>query len=94
MTPHKHAALIKQWAEGAEIEYKGLDSGKWLFVSNPNWESPQELRVKPAAPKLRKVKMLGWLTKGSGLMLYGSDITPNDSWKRVPAEDKIIEVEE
>ena len=45
--PHKHAELIKQWADGAEIEvhYKSLN--KWYVVNDPAWSGDFEFRVKP-----------------------------------------------
>lgn len=47
-TPHKHAEIIKAWADGAEIEYKSV-SGSWVAVSdNPNWHVWNDYRVKPA----------------------------------------------
>jgi len=46
---HKHADLIKQWADGAQIQCKqhGYDD-RWADVGYPNWEHPQcEYRIKP-----------------------------------------------
>ena len=53
MNPHKHAELIKQWAEGAEIEvhYKSVDA--WFSKSNPSWSESLEYRIKPK-PKWEK----------------------------------------
>ena len=47
MKQHKHAELIKQWADGAEIEvhYKSLN--KWYAVNDPSWSGDFEFRVKP-----------------------------------------------
>jgi hypothetical protein len=53
--PHKHAELIKAWADGAEIEYNGvydeewqrLYDGKWQKVSDPSWPEHYEYRIKP-----------------------------------------------
>lgn len=45
--PHKHAELIKAWADGAEIEYK-TPSGKWFTLCQPTWLPLREYRVKPA----------------------------------------------
>jgi len=38
-TPHKHAALIKAWAEGAIIEFKNQYTGTWELTSrnHPSW---------------------------------------------------------
>ena len=44
--PHKHAELIKAWADGAEIEM--LLSSGWEKVSNtPSWFNDRKYRIKP-----------------------------------------------
>jgi len=45
-TPHKHAELIKAWADGAEIEVKD-SNGIWDKVHTPTWGIPSEYRIKP-----------------------------------------------
>jgi len=45
-TPHKHAALIKAWADGAEIEFKHGE-GCWTTVFDPSWTDVSEYRIKP-----------------------------------------------
>lgn len=48
-TPHKHAALIKAWADGAEIEFYRMDKG-WMGYSHghqPNWHIETAYRIKP-----------------------------------------------
>ena len=44
-TPHKHAELIKAWADGAEIECKG--SNGWYPTSSPLWDPTITYRIKP-----------------------------------------------
>jgi len=44
-TPHKHAELIKAWADGAEIEVM-TDDRSWRLMLSPRWES-KEYRIKP-----------------------------------------------
>lgn len=44
-TPHKHAELIKQWADGAQIQYKEGDF--WYNCVTPSWKKGIEYRVKP-----------------------------------------------
>lgn len=48
MKPHKHAELIKAWADGAEIEgFSELDQ-KWkLFIGAPDWHDERKYRIKP-----------------------------------------------
>lgn len=43
---HKHAEVIKAWADGAEIEYQSVD-GSWFEASTPSWSIKTEYRVKP-----------------------------------------------
>lgn len=45
--PHKHAALIKAWADGAVIQHKGFY--KWGDCSSegPTWNIYKEYRIKP-----------------------------------------------
>lgn len=50
-TPHKHAELIKAWADGAEIEFfdTRFDEHKWKRCSDsPMWDRIDvEFRIKP-----------------------------------------------
>ena len=46
MKPHKHADVIKAWADGHEIEMF-TDNGKWENVPHPSWMSGMEYRIKP-----------------------------------------------
>jgi hypothetical protein len=54
-TPHKHAALIKAWADGAEIEYfyrgysaEGKIVEKWVhLLAAPCWTPSIQYRIKP-----------------------------------------------
>jgi hypothetical protein len=63
-TPHKHAALIKAWAEGAEIQYQAPTNMteafnaiynekcpmKWCDIKKPTWDLTKSYRIKPSAP--------------------------------------------
>ena len=49
MKPHKHAELIKAWADGAEIQLKGRN-GEWIDIF-PDWQEKCEYRIKPE-PKM------------------------------------------
>ena len=44
-TPHKHAALIKAWADGATIEI--LIGSRWRLKTSPHWDADYEYRIKP-----------------------------------------------
>lgn len=43
---HKHADLIKAWADGAEIQHRYLRK-KWEDTRNPGWDYDFEYRIKP-----------------------------------------------
>lgn len=47
MKPHKHAELIKAWADGLQIEAFNPEHQKWIATSNPGWFLDIEYRVKP-----------------------------------------------
>ena len=79
MPAHKHAELIKAWADGAEIECKGgLYYQNWEPVSQPNWSnSCYDFRIKPIPDPYAELKAaylagkdiefrspLGWLAYG------------------------------
>lgn len=51
-TPHKHAALIKAWADGADIQRK-TSAGVWLECT-PHWDLAGEYRIKPEPSDLEK----------------------------------------
>lgn len=50
--PHKHAELIKAWADGAQIQYRNEYVLEWkdCALRGPEWEGSTEYRVKPEAP--------------------------------------------
>ena len=47
MKPHKHAELIKAWADGATIQRKSKVDGNWWDEDDPDWEEAYEYRIKP-----------------------------------------------
>lgn len=49
MAKHKHAELIKAWAEGAEIEVRGEVGEPWMLAPFPAWIEDFEYRIKPTA---------------------------------------------
>lgn len=66
MKPHKHAELIKAWADGAEIEIKDRVTGWWGAISiGGEWYEEDEYRIKPE-PKPDVVKSF-MLTKANQL---------------------------
>lgn len=55
MKTHKHAELIKAWADGAEIEVKDEYQECWTKTHTPNWDLHYQYRIKPD-PKLDLVR--------------------------------------
>jgi len=47
LVPHKHAALIKAWADGAKIQRRLHPEDEWIDTGQPNWSSVVAYRVKP-----------------------------------------------
>ena len=45
MKPHKHAELIKAWADGAEIEYWESSRQGWTYTARPSWETDIDYRI-------------------------------------------------
>jgi len=70
--PHKHAALIKAWADGAEIEYLST-TNKWEpMFSNMGWYSFIDYRLKPTKPKDKAMEALIVLSPFAGPLLYAA----------------------
>ena len=53
--PHKHADIIKAWADGEEIEFFSDYHGEWRAIgANPQWFESISFRIKPEPkPDLR-----------------------------------------
>ena len=67
MKPHKHAELIKAWADGAEIEV--LIDNEWRLSHKPLWELNWRYRIKPE-PKADVVNYVCLITDG-GMTFFG-----------------------
>lgn len=72
--PHKHAAVIKAWADGAEIELKVGPGSNWQPTNKPAWVDCYEYRVKPTPVPLWQIARTTWLTPAAGAEVL---------WKRV-----------
>ena len=51
-TPHKHAKLIKAWADGAKIQFINV-YGRWEDTDPPVWNQTREYRIKPEPKKVQ-----------------------------------------
>lgn len=70
MKPHKHAELIKAWADGAIIQQAvpHVSGSAWIDVGSPDWYPGHEYRVKPE-PKPDVVRYLGFNFLGNAMFL-------------------------
>lgn len=64
--PHKHAELIKAWADGAEIQVM-IPVGEWVDTDEPSWSPGALYRIKPKEP----IVLYGFLDQ-TGLRIPGS----------------------
>jgi len=46
-TPHKHAAIIKAWADGEQIQAKLPEKLDWTDTTWPGWNTDIQYRIKP-----------------------------------------------
>lgn len=54
-TPHKHAELIKAWADGAVIQFYDVLRGRWSVCEEaPRWFDYYKYRIKPEQSDLEK----------------------------------------
>jgi hypothetical protein len=84
MKPHKHAELIKAWADGAEIECR--DCRVWYHAKDPRWQEDMEYRIKPKTkPDIEKFFLLE-SNPILGLRLNeisGFQKQPHEDWIRI-----------
>ena len=63
---HKHADLIKQWADGAEVQYQNIDG--WHDIKNSSSDVTLNWRIKPEEKK----PVVRWL--------WAYQSNPNGDW--------------
>lgn len=80
MTPHKHAEVIKAWADGAEIQWKS-PGDLWVSLpenSSPAWSTNFEYRVKPQPKKCIPYKRYLIESFGNIIVCY---MDKNNIWR-------------
>lgn len=91
-TPHKHAELIKKWADGAIIQLEQEVDGGWVDTSDnrPSWVEGFKYRVKPTL-----VKKWNWVyeeTNGKMMVTALEYSSPEEFYKLNPyAQGKILQ---
>lgn len=92
---HKHAELIKAWADGAEIEFWSSPDNKWYLTERPSWDAGKTYRIKPE----KKKPVVRWLwaydgqlinrfaTEEEAAMNVGARIYKRLDWSRTEFEE-------
>lgn len=86
-TPHKHAEVIKAWADGKTIQYlrhathtedvRGLPKTVWDDCFKPSWDKNIEYRVKPELKNPGDVAKTAWFKD-----LYPRDyVSTEERWE-------------
>src|SRR5574337_1787543 len=52
-TPHKHAELIKKWADDTSLKIQYNLRGRWIDISPPSWTEEYNYRIKPEVIRYR-----------------------------------------
>lgn len=52
LEPHKHAEVIKAWADGHPIQYRFMNEGPWQDIEEPTWIPEDGYRVKPTETRI------------------------------------------
>lgn len=81
-------------AAGDEIEFRGLGITDYKAWNGVGWSSSWSYRARPRKPATKKIKMLCFFD--GCLLLWQDKCYPirDGRWKRIPSEDKEIEVQD
>ena len=83
--PTKQIRLLDERGRGDHGPWQDAGYGrKWVFP-------PEEYEIRDKPKPMKKVKLLAWFT-GERLVWVVEEYTVLSDWKRVPSEDKEIEV--
>lgn len=69
---HKYAEVIHAWADGAEIEYKGLDN-VWYRAEARDFDNNFPLRIKP-----QKITMYVYSNHPEGVSYFSATKYPDE----------------
>lgn len=81
--PHKHAAVIKAWADGAQIEYRPPSRSKaWYDCVVPRWSMLCDYRVKPVKKSLGQIAYDEYFSKAwAAVGWFGLDESVRARWE-------------
>ena len=89
-TTQEMIQVMQHYVNGGKVEHRVTDMEDWESTPNPGWNW-HEIEYRIAVPKTKKVKLLAWFD-GTYLVYREARSSPAGQWKRIPAEDKIVEV--
>ena len=96
--PHKHAELIKLWADGAEVEVMRESNGVWGSTPTPIWDPARKYRIKPE-PSYKTVKLCSFINKygtvwqcAKGSVDYSTFVSAN--FTHITEMDKTVQIPE
>lgn len=83
MKPHKHAELIKAWADGAEIE-ACVGPDEWWAEEQPDWHPNVAYRIKPESkPDVVAMGIVEWTgATVRGLADYSTSFRVSEHYER------------
>jgi hypothetical protein len=90
--PHVHAAVIKAWADGAEIQVKLAGDSVWLDCSPTGWFRNCEYRVKPPPPHKWQKEIDAYVA--GKVVQYQLSMWPEHRWENLPGFRKNKETPE
>lgn len=81
LVPHKHAKVIKAWAEGRQVQVYLTCSNKWETLDNNSkwisWSEDLKYRIKPKTIEVKYRRFL-WKHGNGNVAVYveSADVTP------------------
>lgn len=79
---------------GEEIWLRDDTHISWGLWDGGDWRRAWKFRSRPAQPKTKKVKVLGWMSMAGQIVRYAEGVAMAPGYKRAPSEDREIEVME
>ena len=89
MAKHKHAELIKAWADGARVQYlrDATLRDHWCDCPCPIWDVLTEYRIKPEPkPDIVEIRQIGYNIVFCSINLYGGSANCHPNVNAVPVK--------
>jgi len=88
--------VMLHYVDGGAVEC--WEAGEWVPITSPDWNwvgTDYRINIKKTS---KKIKLEAWIDHSGQLGWHTADSILNeyidDRWRRVPSEDKWVEVEE